>query len=1269
MHPNHGQWDDRIQYKMDLDFGDLLIENQGLTYQLYDLKIHKAHDEPNYSPKFHIIKTHFVNSQTPTKKTEQSKSSYYRNYFIGKDKSKWQTHINDIQDVVFNKLYPGIDIHYSSLNNQLKYSLVIEPNTNSSVIEIEISGSDKLTLTGKGDLEIESIFGKIIESAPIAYTVDENGNSKDVNCKFILENNKISFELGNYNHQNTLIIDPQLTFSTFTGSTADNWGFTACSDLQGNLFAGGIVFGAGYPTTTGVIDATYNNGAGTGGTYHIDMGITKFNATGTTLLYSTYLGGSGNETPNSIVSNSAGELFIMGATSSHDYPTTTSAYQPAFGGGVSTTQNDIPFPGGTDLFITRLSVAGDAIIASTYLGGSDNEALNYGSPLTFNYGDQFRGMVEVDQNSNVYFASTTHSSNFPKVNSSTSLSGAQDAVYGKFDPNLSMLFFSAYFGGTGYEAGNAIQLSHAGDIYMVGGTNSSTLPLGTAGIHSSFLGGLTDGFVVKINPTSGIVSNGTFLGTNDYDQAYFVQLDLDDKVYVLGQTRGAYPISSGVYNNPQSGQFIHKLSNNLATTEWSTTIGAGTGWEEISPTAFLVSDCYDIYFSGWGGLVNAQNSLATHSSSNGFPITTNAYQSTTSGNNFYIAVLKKDALSLKYATYFGGVASSYNHVDGGTSQFDKQGRIYHAVCGACGGNDFGFTTTPGVWSTTNNSSNCNLAAFKFELNSIESIIGNIAPIICMPNPVVFTNNSLNGNFYVWNFGDGTNSFDENPTHNYTSPGNYIISLIAIDTNNCYISDTAYFDITLKLFNGAVQVPSTPICPDDTLQLHASGGTTYAWSPSQFMDDSTSATPLVSVHQNTTFQVIVSDSCGTDTLSVLVQVLNSGFSVIGDTILCIGDTIPLNINVSGFSSISWHPDSIFVDNHVNPAYCFPTVSTNIDVDLVTSEGCLLNATHHISVDSTIPQIIVPDPVFYCENSGAQVNASGGRSYLWSPNYFISTTNLPSIYINSPKDTMYTVEVSNGCGNSIDSVHVHIIQAKAKAGNDTIICPGESAYVWASGGVSYQWSPTQFLSDPNSNMSYATPTIPTHLRVIVTDSIGCSDTAYVYVKLFQPASVDAGPDYFGFIGDEITLTAKGQGTGIYSWYPTEYVSCVNCQSTNVSPPKNATYIVKFTNENGCSATDDVSIHFDGIIYVPNTFTPNSDKFNTIFKAVGGNILSFDMKIFDRWGELIFETKDLSQGWNGTYNGEDSPDGVYVWKIRYVDIEKQIPQEIIGHVTLIR
>lgn len=1269
MHPNRGQWDERIQYKVDMDYGYLLIENQGITYQLFDLKIHAAY-ESNQPARTHVVKTHFIGSKKPSTPIEQKQTTYYRNYFIGRDSTKWKTHVNDCQDVRFKELYPGIQIHYeSSENEQLKYSFEVNVGANPNQLKMQIDGSDKLSINANGELVIATIFGDIIESAPTSYTIDENGGNRKVDCKWVLQNNVAYFELGNYNHNQKLIIDPQLTFSTFTGSTADNWGFTACSDPQTNLFAGGIVFGAGYPTTTGAYDVTYTPGTGSG--FQIDLGITKFNAIGTALLYSTYVGGTGNETPNSIVSNSAGELFILGVTSSTDFPMGSSPFQSTMAGGVTTTQNELPFDGGTDIYIARLSAAGDALLAATYIGGTANDGLNYGSDIQFNYGDCFRGMIEVDQNSNVYFASSSQSADFPNVSlpGSSVLKGTQDGVYGKLDPNLSTMSFCGFIGGNGFDSGNAIQLSHTGDIFLVGGTTSGSMAFGTAGIHGSFQGGDADGFVAKINPSTGIVTNGTFLGTNDYDQAYFVQLDLNDDVYVLGQTKGSYPITSGIYSNPSSGQFIHKLSNNLATSHWSTTVGASSGHEEISPTAFLVSDCFDIYFSGWGGWVNQHYSLATASSSSGFPVTTDAFQSITNGNNFYIAVLKKDAAFLKYATYFGGTGSSYNHVDGGTSQFDKGGRIYHAVCGACGGVPHGFTSTPGAWSNTNNSSNCNLAAFKFELNTIESVIGNVTPIICMPNPVVFANNSLNGNDYVWNFGDGSYSFQENPTHQYSQPGTYQVSLITSDSTGCYLPDTTYFTVTMEEFQGAVQTPSAPICPGDTLQLQASGGGSYAWSPAQYMDDSTSATPNISITQNTTFQVIISDSCGTDTLQVQVQVFNSGFAVLGDTLACLGDTIPLSINTSNYTSIDWEPAGIFVDNQVNPALAFPSSDTTIQVHIVSQEGCQISAPYHILVDSTIPKITLPDSLAYCQHAGVSVTASGGRAYQWLPNYSISATTTASVYIDSPTDTLYYVTAYNGCGSAKDSVKIHILTTNAQAGNDTTVCPGEPAFLWATGGEKYAWYPSNLVSNPFDGMTYGTPNKPTHYSVVVTDSNSCTDTAYVYVNLYNNPTVTTTPDYYGFAGDVVEIGATASDSGSFSWSPTEYIDCPNCQYTHATPPTNMTYIVTFIDEHGCKATDDISIHFDALLYVPNTFTPDGDAFNAVFKAVGGNIKDFNMMIFDRWGELIFQSNSMDIGWNGTYKGMNSPDGVYVWKINYTDLFTKIPTELIGHVTLLR
>ncbi|MBL7897970.1 MAG: hypothetical protein JNJ99_05510, partial [Crocinitomicaceae bacterium] len=464
-----------------------------------------------------------------------------------------------------------------------------------------------------------------------------------------------------YDQNFDLVIDPNLTFSSFTGSTADNWGMTACPDVNKNLIAAGIVFGSGYPLSTGPFDGSFNGG-------QVDIGVTKFNATGSGIIFSTYVGGSDEESPHSLIVNDANELYIFGATSSTNFPTSGSAYQTSKdGGSLFLFDNFVSFDGGSDAYITKLSAGGNTLLGSTYLGGSGNDAASFGSTIAFNYGDIFRGEIMVDANSNVYVTSSTNSTDFPIAGGfDNTLGGTQDAFVAKLNSNLSSLLWSTYIGGSGLESGNSVQLSSTGDIFVGGGTTSTDLPATSGHLNPGFKGGTTDGYVMKfIAPAYGSPA-ATYLGTNDYDQAYFVQLDIDDFVYVYGQTKGPYTVTAGHYVNPNSGQFIHKLSNNLVTSQWSSFFGRMSGNEEISPTAFLVSDCYEIYIAGWGGTVNSANSTAVNSTTTGFPVTTDAYQLTTSGSNFYLAQFTKDMVTLKYATFMGSTTGSSDHVDGGT---------------------------------------------------------------------------------------------------------------------------------------------------------------------------------------------------------------------------------------------------------------------------------------------------------------------------------------------------------------------------------------------------------------------------------------------------------------------------------------------------------------------------------------------------------------------------------------------------------------------------
>ncbi len=265
----------------------------------------------------------------------------------------------------------------------------------------------------------------------------------------------------------------------------------------------------------------------------------------------------------------------------------------------------------------------------------------------------------------------------------------------------------------------------------------------------------------------GAAFSSTLTGTSGFNQIYFLDLNSDDEVYVYGQTEGTFPVTAGVYSNPNGGQFLQKFSHDLTTLKFSTVFGSGRGIPDISPTAFLVNDCNNIYMSGWGGFINTALGFWEGSSTRGMPLTDNAYQKTTSGSDFYFMVLTADASQFLFGTYLGGTQSR-THVDGGTSRFDKSGN-----CVSCGmppvvrvatGQDVLlpiFQPLPAYGPRTNNSPNCNNAAFKFDLSSLKAriqtnAVGLKVPglnKVCFPDKIVFQNRSTGGKSYEWKFGD------------------------------------------------------------------------------------------------------------------------------------------------------------------------------------------------------------------------------------------------------------------------------------------------------------------------------------------------------------------------------------------------------------------------------------------------------------------------------------------------------------------------------------
>jgi len=719
---NRGQWDDRAAFVAELPAGRLFLSPTRFTYAFADPAALRAHQDhkPNQPAQLraHAYSVQFEGANPNAVLTGDEPTPGTRNYFMSNKDERWAGGVQGYHTVRYTDLYPGIGAKlYENSAQQLEYDFTVQPGARPADIRLRYAGASELRLDN-GNLLIRTSVGNVTEQAPRAWQ-ERNGQRVAVPCAFVLTGDVLTFRLGQYDAALPLIIDPTVVFSSFTGSTADNWGFTATYDQEGNMYSGGIVFNLGFPTTSG----SYSVGwAGL-----TDIGIIKYNTTATgaaSRLYATYLGGNSADVPHSLVVNSQNELVILGSTSSSNFPATTGAYDRSYNGGQSMEpDNGLSFPNGSDLFVAKLSANGARLLAATYLGGSANDGvmLQQGTTgLVQNYGDQFRGDVITDGDGNIYLASSTSSSNFPTANGfqATYRGGTTDGMVCKFSADLTRLQWSSYLGGSDADAAYSIQLDPNRNVLIGGGTKGG-LSGTTDAARPTYQGGI-DGFVARISADGRTLVRATYLGTNNYDQAYFIQLDAQADVYVLGQTRGSYPATAGRYAVSGGNLFVHKLSSDLKQSVYSTTFGRGQTQVDLSPTAFLVDDCERIYVSCWGGEVNSGfgSSLINRSINytNGLPVTTDAIQSRTDGSDFYLAQFTPGMARLEYATFYGELGgSSGEHVDGGTSRFDKRGVVYQAVCGGCGGSS-GFPVPPGAgsYSSRNLSSNCNNAAFKID---------------------------------------------------------------------------------------------------------------------------------------------------------------------------------------------------------------------------------------------------------------------------------------------------------------------------------------------------------------------------------------------------------------------------------------------------------------------------------------------------------------------------------------------------------------------------
>ncbi|MBK6481761.1 MAG: PKD domain-containing protein [Chitinophagaceae bacterium] len=487
--------------------------------------------------------------------------------------------------------------------------------------------------------------------------------------------------------------------------------------------------------------------------------------------------------------------------------------------------------------------------------------------------------------------------------------------------------------------------------------------------------------------------------------------------------------------------------------------------------------------------------------------------------------------------------------------------------------------------------------------------------------------------------------------------------------NCSFTDTIVLQVNaLPVVDAGTD---TLICLNDTLQLNASGANNFSWSPSTYLTDPTISNPYASPAQTTTYIVTGTDLAGcinTDTITI--NVLPLPFASAGsDTAICTGDSVLLQ--AGGGSNYLWQPTGSLSDSVISNPVAKPTVTTIYIVKVTDDSGCYDYDSVTIAT-YPLPIANAGEDQFVCLGDTIKLQATGGVQFLWVP-----ATSLSSATVDNPVATIsgsitYTVYVTdeNQCTGS-DMIQLELIPPLVTmVSSDTVICTGGAALLSASGGNQYAWFPSESLDNPFTENPVATPINTTTYSVIIKDGICYSDTLQVKVFVSEPY-VTAGEDAAVLAGTSFQLNATAS-PGLYSWTPSENLSCADCLNPIAKPLITTTYTVSVTDSSGCTASDEITLSVSCTIdalYVPNAFTPDNNGHNDVLFVRSNGIIDITyFRIFDRWGKMLFESDEIESGWDGTFKGAAMPAGVYLYTLQ-ASCGSNNPILKQGNVTLLR
>jgi len=819
------------------------------------------------------------------------------NYLIGNDRSQWHTDVPAYAKVRYAHVYDGIDLVYYGNQQQLEYDFVVAPYVDTSPIRLHFDGAQTVRLDPAGNLVISAAGGQIAFHKPVVYQL-ENGHRRAIAGSFkLLADNSVGFTVGGYDHAQPLVIDPTLVYSTFLGgSTSDTMNAIAV-DSSGNAYLTGITASADYPVTTGALKTTFSTAF-----------VTKLNPTGTALLYSTFLGGSGSsaggDTARDIAVDSAGDAYITGSTYSTNFPTTTGAYQ---------TTNKAAAGSAPTSFISKLNPAGTALLYSTYLGGSRSD---------------YAYSIAIDSSGDAYVAGGAYSGDFPVTTGVVQSTNLSYADYGwnlfvtKLNPAGSALLYSTYLGGSGdYGSPNTVLLAidTSGDAFVATTVLSKDFPV-TAGAFQTKNNATGEGnmTISKLNPTASKLIYATYLGgsSSGYgdDTPYGLAVASSGNAFLSGTTwETNFPTTTGAFqatnktggNGPAAG-FVTKINATGTALIYSTYLSGSGGVSGDRARALAFDSSGDVFVTG-------------SADSTDFPVTSNAYQKTNpaafnNGAVVFLTELNPTGAGLIYSTYFGG-ANSFG--DTGTAiALGAGGTVY--LTGWTGASNF--PITPGAYDSAFSSQNFSLGLVsEFTFGTVATtaptgttVTSNASPAVTGTN-VTFTASVV-------------------PTTSTGIPtGNVVFSVDLVTVATVPLSSTGF----------ATYTTTTPLALGvHNILASYQGSTTYGASGGNFTESIVPANPVISpaagVHP-AAFLVTLSDATAG---SVLYYTLDGTAPSASSTKYTAPFPISTSTWVNAIAIVSGKPSS----NVVGASYTIvgSPYSLAVPATAISTTGATLNA---------------------------------------------------------------------------------------------------------------------------------------------------------------------------------------------------------------------------------------------------------------------------------------------------------------------------------------